>query len=95
MCNEIRIAFGEDGKARVLNDEYCIYCENEDVLNKVKSATSRILQKKKPVWKDADFGNKTLSCPHCSNPVTNYWVRGANPAHCQFCGQALDWSDVE
>ena len=46
----------------------------------------------KPVWKDADFGDKTLSCPHCSNPVTNYWVKGAKPAHCQFCGQALDWS---
>lgn len=49
----------------------------------------------KPIWKNADFGDKTLSCPHCSNPVTNYWVRGVNPAHCQFCGQALDWSDTK
>ena len=32
-----------------------------------------------------------LCCPTCSNPVTNYWVRGAKPKYCQFCGQALDW----
>lgn len=32
-----------------------------------------------------------LVCPNCGGPVTNYWVRGAKPAHCQFCGQAIDW----
>jgi hypothetical protein len=34
-----------------------------------------------------------LACPTCGNPVTNYWVRGAKPAHCQFCGQAIDWEE--
>ena len=34
-----------------------------------------------------------LVCPTCGNPVTNYWVRGAKPAHCQFCGQAIDWKE--
>lgn len=32
-----------------------------------------------------------LCCPTCCGPVVNYWVRGAKPRHCQFCGQALDW----
>lgn len=32
-----------------------------------------------------------LCCPTCGGPVTNYWVRGAYPKHCQFCGQAIDW----
>ena len=32
-----------------------------------------------------------LCCPTCGGPVTNYWVRGTVPRHCQFCGQALDW----
>jgi hypothetical protein len=32
-----------------------------------------------------------LCCPTCGGPVTNYWVRGTVPKHCQFCGQALDW----
>ena len=34
-----------------------------------------------------------LCCPTCGGPVTNYWVRGAKPKHCQFCGQALDWKE--
>lgn len=34
-----------------------------------------------------------LCCPLCGCPVTNYWVRGAKPAHCQFCGQTLDWGE--
>ena len=91
MSDEIKIAFGEDGKARMLNDEYCIYCADERTFNNVKSATSRILQAKKPVEKDIGFGDKALSCPTCGKPVTNYWSPGTQPVHCQFCGQLLDW----
>lgn len=36
-----------------------------------------------------------LCCPLCRCPVTNYWVRRAKPAHCQFCGQAIDWRETE
>lgn len=36
-----------------------------------------------------------LCCPHCLGPVTNYWVRGAKPKHCQFCGQAIDWGEED
>lgn len=34
-------------------------------------------------------------CPLCGDPVTNYWVHGAKPAHCQFCGQAIDWRELD
>lgn len=49
---------------------------------------------KKPIDKERDFGDRVLSCPNCLSPVTNYYGKNVNPAHCQFCGQALDWSDV-
>lgn len=35
----------------------------------------------------------SLCCPTCNGSVTNYWVRGAKPKHCQFCGQAIDWTE--
>ena len=34
-----------------------------------------------------------LACPTCGDGVTNYWVPGTKPKHCQFCGQALDWGE--
>lgn len=50
---------------------------------------------KKPKMKaDEGFAAEvasSLCCPTCGGPVTNYWVPGARPKHCQFCGQALDW----
>ena len=33
-----------------------------------------------------------LVCPGCEHPVVNQWARGTQPAFCQGCGQALDWS---
>lgn len=30
-----------------------------------------------------------LFCPTCGTPVINYWVRGAKPTQCQFCGRSL------
>ena len=33
-----------------------------------------------------------LCCPCCEHPVINQWAPGTNPAFCQGCGQALDWS---
>lgn len=45
----------------------------------------------KPIEEADDFGDRSLCCPHCLGPVTNYWAPGTKPKHCQFCGQALDW----
>lgn len=33
-----------------------------------------------------------LCCPRCEHPVINQWGRDTNPAYCQGCGQALDWT---
>lgn len=53
------------------------------------------LTPKKPVNKAVEgFDPEVAShlvCPNCGLPVTNYWVRGAKPTHCQACGQAIDW----
>lgn len=60
-----------------------------------KGAESEKETPQKPVMKAMEgFDPEVAShlvCPTCGNPVTNYWVRGAKPAHCQFCGQAIDW----
>ena len=45
----------------------------------------------KPIEEADDFGDRSVCCPSCLGPVTNYWVPGTLPKHCQFCGQALDW----
>lgn len=55
------------------------------------------LTPKKPEMKAMDGFDpevaSELCCPECGGPVTNYWVRGAKPMHCQFCGQAIYWGE--
>lgn len=36
-----------------------------------------------------------LCCPGCHHPVVNQWGRNTNPAFCQGCGQALDWTPID
>lgn len=40
---------------------------------------------------DADVASE-LVCPNCEHPIVNQWAKGTNPAFCQGCGQALDWT---
>lgn len=40
---------------------------------------------------DADVASE-LVCPCCEHPIVNQWAKGTKPAHCQGCGQALDWT---
>ncbi len=51
------------------------------------------LTPKKPIVETDDFDDRSVCCPHCIGPVTNYWAPGTKPKHCQFCGQALDWGE--
>ena len=51
------------------------------------------LTPEKPIEEADDFGDRSVCCPHCLGPVTNYWAPGTKPKHCQFCGQALDWGE--
>ena len=47
----------------------------------------------KPIEEANEFDDRTVCCPNCIGPVTNYWAPGTMPKHCQFCGQALDWGE--
>jgi len=51
------------------------------------------LTPQKPIEEADSFGDRSLCCPRCLGPVTNYWAPGTKPKHCQFCGQALDWGE--
>lgn len=97
MNEDIKIAFGEDGKAYVLNDEYCIYCADEKTLNKIKEALEK-QKKKKPIKKNPIVYRKNKDgqehcayehyCPLCDRKLILF------EHHC-FCGQTLDWSDTD
>lgn len=51
------------------------------------------LTPQKPILEAEDFDDRSVCCPNCIGPVTNYWAPGTVPKHCQFCGQALDWGE--
>lgn len=90
MANEIKIAFDEDGKARVLNEDYTIYCADKETFEKVKEAVEKQMPKK-PVEKTLEYDGYYGLCPCC-----NIIVSESNSfRRCRNCGQALDWSDTE
>ena len=79
----IKIAFAEDGTARVLNDEYCIYCADEKTVNKVREAVDKQIPKKVTV-------NRVIChCPNCNTVLGDIFKH----PYCDKCGQALDWSE--
>ena len=96
----IKIAFGEDGTAHMLNDEYCIYCADEKTVNKVKEAVDKqkplkvngnTISKVKAVDIEAGqvYTYSVVRCPVCNAPMTLHKEK----KYCEKCGQALDWSD--
>ena len=92
MNEDIKIAFDEDGKAHMLNDEYCIYCANEKTFNMVKEAVDK-QKKKKTIHLDSV---PHYRCPSCNNAVKIYEESPTYPIrYCTWCGQALDWDDTE
>ena len=62
--------------------------ENFDILEElVEKATP-----KKGILKYDDFGDGTLCCPNCKNPIINVWnKRNYKPKYCHCCGQRIDW----
>lgn len=44
-----------------------------------------------PVNKEDEFGDSTLVCPTCGNPVINYFNQQIDPPNCMMCGQKLLW----
>lgn len=66
MADEVKLAFGKDGKAVMLNEEYTIYCADKENFEKVKKAVEKQIPKKpkhiheeyeKHQWKRDENGN--------------------------------------
>lgn len=96
----LTLAFGKDGKARVLNEDYAIYCADKETFEKVKSAVEKQTPKKptshKVEGEKIKIGNgywckgtTVYKCPRC-----HCWISRVCKS-CLDCGQALDWSDTE
>jgi hypothetical protein len=81
--------------AKILRTENLGDSEQMELAKQMGAKALDRLTPKKPYMKAMEgFDPEVAShlvCPNCGGPVTNYWVRGAKPAHCQFCGQAIDW----
>ncbi|MBQ7296442.1 MAG: hypothetical protein IJW86_09670 [Clostridia bacterium] len=98
----LTLVFGKDGKARVLNEDYAIYCADEETFEKVKEAVEKQIPKKATEEEtnrgidisgeyDIDFH---LCCPVCGTVVGTYEA-GVNEYfenYCSNCGQAIDVS---
>lgn len=70
--------------------------EAETELESLRSKCERLTPKKPEMRAMDGFDIEvaaSLCCPTCKGPVTNYWVHGVYPKHCQFCGQAIDWEE--
>ncbi len=96
----LTIAFVKDGKARVLNEDYVIYCADKETFEKVKKAVEKQIPKK-PVVEDIKDHEGTdidaaFRCPKCNRVVCFYAENDIEKEYpyCH-CGQALDWSDTE
>lgn len=68
----------------------------DDVYVIDKGAVLSALKKQMP--KKVELFNGQVSCPNCKSLFGNYAdlnkIHFDSP-HCQYCGQALDWSDIK
>lgn len=83
----LTLVFGKDGKARLLNEDYVIYCADEETFEKVKAAVEKQTAKK-TLWGGTNNAS-WRSCPECHSRENK------THKHCSQCGQALDWSDAK
>ena len=98
QSKSLTLVFGKDGKATILNEDYVIYCADEETFEKVKAAVEKQTAKK-PYYFGDGYADGMLvydeaRCPDCEcdfdEGMTNWGCK-----FCPDCGQALDWSDTE
>lgn len=84
----LTLVFGKDGKARVLNEDYAIYCADEETFEKVKAAVGKQIAKKVEFVDDGDV----LLCPCCGFDLMGCLTEpDHDPPYCFECGQKLSW----
>ena len=90
----IMFYFEEDGTANVLNEDYVIYCANEETLEMVKEAVDKNSAKPIKKW------NGQASCPSCQKLLCGN-IEDISPEQkqshcfCSYCGQKIDWSETK
>ena len=47
---------------------------------------------KKPIIKKWSGGNKTYNCPSCDCDYNRFYI---SKEYCMYCGQKIDWEEVE
>ena len=87
----LTLVFGKDGKATILNEDYVIYCADEETFEKVKGAVGKQIPKK-PVGDLHSVPH--YRCPTCKSAVVVF-EKDTRYVFCKWCGQALDWSGTE
>lgn len=85
---EAKKHIAQHNEAHQRREPFAVYIT--EALDMAVKALDRMIPKK-PIEEADNFGDRSLCCPNCLCPVTNYWTPGTKPLHCQFCGQALEW----
>ena len=100
QSKSLTLVFGKDGKARLLNEDYVIYCADKETFEKVKEAVEKQKPKKVDVQTEDDREFIDYVCPYCKTTLQQKMKIAKRTTihkskHCDECGQALDWSDTE
>ena len=77
QSKSLTLVFGKDGKARLLNEDYVIYCADEETFEMVKAAVEKQTPKDLKLKADGYYG--CCNCGHLISSGSNY---------CAMCGQA-------
>lgn len=98
MNGELNLFFDDEGKAKVLNEDYTIYCENEKAFEKVKEAIEKQKPKRVEIKTSNIMSRLFYYCSNCNERLMDSMSLRLNihslPKYCSGCGQALDWLTV-
>lgn len=72
---------------------YGMTAEQDEALAIAQKALEKQMPKKG--FMIGDDYSSVLSCPNCRKPIVNVWNRSEyKPNYCHYCGQALDWTNL-
>lgn len=72
---------------------------NEDAIEIYRKNTRQIPKKPFCIAKGTIYRYDDFMCPYCSRRIISNicgeWVAGKQQKYCDYCGQALDWSEIK